>query len=271
MGFGGGLGLVMMIQGFRGKRVLPEIASDGSANVAEFAAWAAAGLFVAIITFALTGWFVLAVAFGGLVMRVPRVRAESQAKEDMDRTKAIATWTEMVRDNMAGAAGLEQALVLAAEYAPAKIYSELSLFTRSLDHMPLEEALPRLGEDLNHPASDMVVVALTNAARMQASDLGPLLSRLASTTRDDVRLRQRVGIEAAKIKTSSRIVLGVTGFVAVFLYFINPELVAAYDSAEGQVVLTVVFMVFGAGIWSIRRYSKPEEVDRFTARRRVTL
>ena len=207
----------------------------------------------------------------GFVAWFPRLRIEQGAEVDIKRTKAIATWTEMIRDNMAGAAGLEQALVSAAEYAPTEIEQEVALFTRSLDHTTLEDGLARLGTDLNHPSADMVIVSLTNAARMQASDLGPLLSRLAATTRDDVRLRQRVGIESAKIKTSARIVIGITLAVAVMLWLFNPALVAAYNSLDGQIMLVVILGVFGFGGWSIRRYAKPQDVDRFTARRKAAL
>ena len=273
IGLTGGLGVLMVVQGLRGHKVLPDRSDFASGDVdgAETLLWFLGGSLAAIVVFAATGWIVLAAATLGFVAWFPRLKVEGGADEDIERTKAIATWTEMVRDNMAGAAGLEQALVSASEYAPAEIEKEVSLFTRSLDHTSLEDGLSRLGADLNHPSADMVIVSLTNAARMQASDLGPLLSRLAATTRDDVRLRQRVGIEAAKIKTSARIVIGITFAVATMLWLFNPALVAAYDTFDGQLMLVVILAVFGFGGWSIRRYAKPQDVDRFTARRKVVL
>lgn len=271
IGFGGGLGLLMLIQGVRGYQLLPDLDKDAAGDGAETIVWVFAGLLAGLVILVVTGWIVLAVATFGFIAFLPRLRDDAEAKHDIEKTKAIASWTEMVRDNMAGAAGLEQAIILAAEYAPSEIHSEVSLFVRSLDHTSLEEALPRLGDALDNPAADMVIVSLTNAARMQSSDLGPLLSRLASTTRDDVRLRQRVGIEASKIKTSARIVGVITASVAVLLWLINPKLVEAYDSFQGQLMLTLILMVFAGGGWAIRRYAKPEKVDRFTARRRVAL
>lgn len=274
IGFGGGLGLLMVIQGIRGYKVLPSrsdfVDGEGVDGV-EMLVWSLGGCLAAIVVFAATGWIVLAVATLGGVAGWPRLRLEGSSEEDIDKTKAIATWTEMIRDNMAAAAGLEQALVASGEYAPQLIEKEISLFVRSLDHTNLEDALSRLGTELNHPAADMVIVSLTNAARLQASDLGPLLTRLAATSRDDVRLRQRVGIESAKIKTSARIVCAITFGVAVMLWLFNPALVEAYDTFDGQLMLVAILAVFAVGGWSIRRYAKPQEVDRFTARRKVVV
>lgn len=274
IGFVGGLGLLMVVQGIRGYKVLPsrdDFADGESVDSTEMLVWFLGGCLAAIVAFAATGWIVLAVATLVAVAGWPRLRLGGSTEEEIEKTKAIATWTEMIRDNMAAAAGLEQALVASAEYAPQEIEKEIALFVRSLDHTNLEDALSRLGTELNHPAADMVIVSLTNAARMQASDLGPLLSRLSATTRDDVRLRQRVGIESAKIKTSARIVCGITFGVAVMLWLFNPALVAAYDTFDGQIMLVVILAVFATGGWAIRRYAKPQEVDRFTARRKVVV
>lgn len=274
IGFVGGLGLLMVVQGIRGYKVLPsrsDFADGEGVDGAESLVWFLGGCLAAIVVFAATGWIVLTVATLAVVAAFPRLRVGKTSEDAIEKTKAIATWTEMIRDNMAAAAGLEQALVASAEYAPQEIEKEISLFVRSLDHTNLEDALSRLGAALNHPAADMVIVSLTNAARMQASDLGPLLSRLSATTRDDVRIRQRVGIESAKIKTSARIVCAITFGVAVMLWLFNPALVAAYDTFDGQIMLVVILAVFAVGGWSIRRYAKPQEVDRFTARRKAVV
>jgi hypothetical protein len=49
----------------------------------------------------------------------------------------------------------------------------------------LPDALVAFGKDLNHPSGDLVVAALVIAARMEASDLSGLLSRLAEATRGE--------------------------------------------------------------------------------------
>lgn len=273
IGLVGGLGLLMLIQGIRGNQVLPNASdfdTEHDVSPAEMFAWFVGGCIAAIGVFLVTGWFVLAVTVLGVVTWMPRM-LNQRGTDDLERTKAIAEWTEMIRDNMASAAGLEQALVASATYAPDPIHQEVTLFARSLDHTTLENALTRLGDDLNHPSADMVIVSLTNAARMQATDLAPLLTRLSATTREDVRLHQRVSIESNKTKLSARIVVGITLGVALMLWAFNPQLVEVYDTFEGQIMMTVILAVFGVGIWSIRRLSKPQDIDRFTARKKVVV
>ena len=143
----------------------------------------------------------------------------------------------MIRDNMAGAAGLEQALQATAMIAPSPIAREVRTFAGRLEGQPVGEALVQLAADLDHPAADLVVVSLANAARMEARDLGPLLTRLSESIRADVRMRLRIEVGRARIRTSSKIVLAVTLFTMAMIYFTSEDLLEVYDTGEGQVWL----------------------------------
>ena len=173
----------------------------------------------------------------------------------------------MIRDNMAGAAGLEQALMATAEVAPKPIATEVHRFARRLESVALPEALALLGDDLNHPSADLVVAALANAARMEGRDLGSLLTRLAESIRGDVRMRLRVEVGRARIRTSARVVMAVTLVTIVFMYIFSRPLLAVYDTPVGQLWLLVVLVIFGLGGWMLSHYSQIEMPDRFSARR----
>ncbi len=173
----------------------------------------------------------------------------------------------MIRDNMAGAAGLEQALMATGHLAPDPIAAEVHRFSRRLEDTALPDALALLCDELNHPSADLVVAALANAARMEGRDLGPLLSRLAESIRGDVRMRLRVEVGRARIRTSVRIVMGVTVLTTVFMYLFSRPLLDVYDTPTGQLWLLVVLAIFGLGGWMLGHYSQVEMPERFSARR----
>lgn len=263
------LGLLLVRQGIRGNRMLPELDAvfpDGTTR-ASATAWTAAAIITGLVVLSVTRWVGAALGTGALVVGIPWFFGGTrQTKQEIERTQAIATWTEMIRDNIAGAAGLEQALLSTADIAPAPIAKEVKAFANRLDGMTLTEALVHLGRELQHPAADLVVVSLANASRMEGRDLGPLLSRLAESIRADVRMRLRVEVGRARIRTSSKIVLAVTIFTVAMVYFTSRDLLAVYDTTGGQLWLLAVFALFLASLWMMNHYAEVRLPERFSAR-----
>lgn len=264
-----GLGVLLTVQAIRGRRVLPELRHPRSkTSIEQRVAWGGAAAIAALAILAITGWPVAAVAtFGAVIYGRRMLGGNSTRATSIARTQAIATWTEMIRDNMAGAAGLEQALMATAGVAPGPIAVEVRRLAQRLEDMSLPDALACLGDELDHPSADLVVAALANAARMEGRDLGALLSRLAESIRGDVRMRLRVEVGRARIRTSARIVVGVTIFTIVFMYAFSRSLLEVYDTPAGQLWLVVVLGIFGLGGWMLEHYSRIEMPERFSARR----
>lgn len=268
-GTGIGLGVLLLIAGIRGRQILPDLRTlfPTATKVETAAAWIAAAAVGGVAVYALTGWPVAAALTVGVVLWLPRPLA---ARTDRDlavaRTEAVAAWAERIRDNMAGSAGLEQALIASAAVAPEAIATDLRRFAARIDRMPLVDALAKLGTDLDHPSADLVVVALINAARMEARELGPLLGRLAETIRADVRMRLRVEVGRARIRTSARIVVATTIITIAFLFVFSRQLLEAYDSLAGQLWLIVVAAVFALGGWLLATYGQIQMPERFSAR-----
>ncbi|MDW3220930.1 MAG: hypothetical protein R8F63_20190 [Acidimicrobiales bacterium] len=268
-GTGIGLGVLLIVAGLRGQRILPGLDRlfPSATNVETAAAWCGAAAITGIVVYALVGWPVAAVLAAGTVIWLPRpLAARTNRDTAVARTEAIASWAEMIRDNMAGSAGLEQALIASAHVAPAAIAPELRRFAGRIDRMPLVDALGRLGAEVDHPSADLVVVALVNAARMEARELGPLLGRLADTIRADVRMRLRVEVGRARIRTSARIVVATSVATIGFLFVFSRQLLEAYDSLAGQLWLLVVAGVFALGGWLLSSYGQLEMPERFSAR-----
>ena len=225
-----------------------------------------AGLAV-VVVLVVTQWPVAALFAGVGTVLAPRLLGGTQARRSViDTTEAIASWAESVRDTMAAAAGLEEALAATAIAPPTAIAPQVRRLAERLRHRRLTDALQTFGDDLDHPSSDLVVAALTIAARMEAADLGSLLSRLAVSIRDDATMRVKVEVGRQRLRTSAKIILGSVGATVVMLLVLNRSYLDAYDSMVGQLMLAVVGGVFAGGSWLMATMSDIDLPERFVPR-----
>jgi tight adherence protein B len=179
------------------------------------------------------------------------------------KLESIATWTEMLRDTLAGASGLTQALMATAPNAPEPLSSPVRALTMKLSAgVELETSLRELAEELDDPAADMVVAALLMACRERAQRLGDLLGSLAGAIRDEVTMRLGIEAERASSRTAVRMISGFSmGFFALMAVFARSYL-APYHSATGQMMLGAVGVVFGLGLWLMAVMIRPRPMQR---------
>jgi tight adherence protein B len=191
--------------------------------------WPAAAFLAAAGAWALSAWW----------------RPDRAARTGTDRLEAIAVWTELLRDTLSAAAGLEQAILSTATTAPSALAMPVAdLAARLQDGGALPVALRAFANDVDDPTMDLVVAALVLAATRQARDLTGLLSTLAQAARDQVVLRLRVGAGRARVRTSVRIIMATTLGMIAALVLLNRGYLTVYDSAEGQLVLLAVGGLF---------------------------
>jgi Flp pilus assembly protein TadB len=190
-----------------------------------------------------TGWPVatLLAAAGGF-LAVDYGRGQARARAQLARLEAIAGWTEMLRDTLSAAAGLQQAIRATAPLAPAPIRGEILTLARAVEgqQVPVRVALARLADDLDDPAGDLVVTALQLATRRQPGQLADLLGSLADTARAEVTMRQRVEAGRARIRASTRIITIFTIVFTAGLLLLNPAYLDAYRTLPGQAVLLLI-------------------------------
>lgn len=219
---------------------------------------------VALLVGVLTRWPVAAVLAGCAAWALPGiVGPDRDYRRRLARIEAIATWTEMLRDTLSAAAGLEQAIVATAELAPPPIRTEVgALADRLRRGERLGDALRRLAGDLADPTGDLVTAALIMAAERHARHVTDLLSTLAAAARDQAGMRMRVAASRARIRTSVRVVVTVTLGMAAGLVLLNREFLRPYDTPAGQVVLAAVGLLFAAAMWSLTRIARVTEEPR---------
>jgi Flp pilus assembly protein TadB len=220
---------------------------------------------VVVLTLALTRWPVAAVAAGVLALFGPSLFGGTREhRAAVGRLAGVAVWTESLRDTIAGAVGLEQAIMASAVAPPPAIAVHVrSLADRLRVRVPLPVALQMFADDLDDPGADLVVAALLLNARLRGPGLRQVLSSLADSTRAELDMRDRVESGRASTRRGVRIVVIVTLVFVLGLRLLNPEYVEPYGTPVGQIVLLVVIGLFAGGFWWLRRLSAFDLPQRF--------
>lgn len=243
LGVGTGLGAVLITLGLRG-------GVPGRMPTAPRRWWRATlpAAAVALAVVALTGWPVLGLlaAIGTAVL--PRLLSGARRRTAARRSEAVAQWIEMLRDTMAGAAGLEEAIGVSARRPPPPIATEVHRLATRLEHRPLTLALEAFAREVDDPTADLLAAALITAATSETRDLGRLLAALVEATRAQAAMRASVDAGRAHVRSATRLVLGVTAVFTAALLLFSRDYLAPYATLEGQLWLLVVGGVVAASL-----------------------
>ncbi|MGZ0146186.1 type II secretion system F family protein [Kribbella sp. WER1] len=257
--------LIVAIRGTEPKDATPSLFRNRSAENRKNLIRLGAGIAVGLLVLVVTRWLVLAVALGLLAGMADRFFGGSgEERRAIDRLEALATWTEALRDTIAGAVGLEQAIPATAVNAAPAIKPGLNLLVDRLRiREPLPSALMRFADDLDDPSADLIVAALVLNARLRGPGLREVLSALADSAREELDVRRKVAAERRSTRRSVQVVVAITLIMAAGLVLFNPTYMAPYTSFIGQVVLAVVIGLYALGLLWLRRLAKIEVPERF--------
>jgi len=260
-----GLGVFVFVAAWRGRLNMSGITRNSVQGSPRHVV--VAGV-VLVITWLMTGWTLAAVTIG-VVSAMASTALSRYGKRRDDRTlvDAIAVWTEQLRDMLAGSNGLEQTITTTATHAPAALREPLERLVVSMSYSPLPQALARFARDVNHPTADFVVAALSTAATRQVRELGALLGHLAACARDEARMHTRIWVGRSRTRSAVKIIASVVTVFVGGLVVLSPEYLAPYRTAEGQLVLSVIVLVFFGALLLMQRLSVIVAPDRFVGRR----
>jgi tight adherence protein B len=264
LGAGVGVGLVAVWAGWRGTEMPRWSRPAAWPKVERANLRIALGVGAAVVVGAATGWPVGAVLAGLAGWGAPGLLGGTKARQAaVGRIEAVAGWAEMLRDTMAGSAGLEQAIIATAPLAPLPIRAEVVTLAVRLEGERLAPALRAFADEVADPTADLVVAALVLAAEHQAQRLGELLGTLATAARDQATMRLRVEAGRARTRTSVRVIVGATGALVLGLALLNRGYLAPYDSTLGQLGLLLVGAMFAAAFVWLSRITRPAAIERF--------
>jgi len=220
------------------------------------------------VTLIVTGWIVVAVSVALLVAAIPGIgRPYIQTRNEQELVDGIATWTEQLRDTLAGAHGLEQAIVATSVHAPLVLQAHVKKLASFIGYGSLEDGIRRFGDDLDNSTADFVVAALVTASQHQARDLGMLLTQIAQCARDESKMRSRVWVGRARTRSAIKIIATVIASFVLGLFTFNRTYLQPYSSIQGQVVLSVILGVFAVSLSLMQSMAKIIEPERFVRRR----
>jgi Flp pilus assembly protein TadB len=272
LGAAAGLGAVLVLAALSGRQVLPAgRAGAGSRRLLPSGGRlvrVALVLVAVIAAWAVTGWVAGAILAGAAAWVVPAVvRGQRRYQAEVDKVEAVAAWAEILRDTMAGASGLEQAISTSATVAPEPIAPAVTALAVRLDHLRLAPALRAFADDVDHPACDFVVAGLLTAAEHQARELGPLLTQLARCARDEAEMRLRVWAGRARARTSVKVISASVGLFATGLVVFDRSYLEPYDAPAGQATLLVIGAIFAGAVLAMGRMGRIDVPERFVGRR----
>lgn len=258
------LGLIAMVRLARGHDALPTIRVEHRFDATKTRQVGIA-FAVAMAALVLTRWPLAAVAAGVIVFLWPRLfGGAASGRRQLEKIEALASWTESLRDTASAAAGLEQAIPATVGAAQSLLRAPVRELAARLDgRVPLPEALTRFADDVDDPAADMVVAALSLNARQRAGGLERILTSLAASSRAELEMRRKVEHERHLLRRQAqRIAIAVLGFIAAQAVFARGW-VQPYSSPLGQLVLVILAAIFLGAFMRMRALSNSEPEVRF--------
>lgn len=225
----------------------------------------ATALGVALAVLVATRWPVAAGAGAGLVLLWPTIfGAGRDAAGQVERLESLATWTESLRDSIAGSIGLEEAIRHSLGTAPPVLRPALErLAGRLRVQIPMPRALAAFAEEFEDSSADLVIAALILNARLRGPGLVATLSALATAAREEIDMRRRIEEGRKALWRTAAVIVGATGLFAGGLAVFSRDYVAPYSTPVGQVVLALVLSVFAGGLVWIRAAADLQAPPRF--------
>lgn len=215
-----------------------------------------------------TRWPVAAFAAAMLVWYLPDLLgSRAGAAADIELADAVAAWTEMLRDNVLGPAGLEGALLATAPLAPDPLRPQVAALAARLARQPPAKALAAFADEVDHPVAEFVVAGLARSYDCPSAQLGLLLSTLASFARDEASMRARVDAARSRIRTSVKVLVVSMATTAVAMAVLSADLMRAYATPAGQAVLATIVVLWAIGLSWLASLSRLRQPPRFFSAR----
>ena len=266
-GLVGGAGAALLIASLAGfkPRERTERAAKAGVWLRGIAQRLAVALLAGVLVGLVTGWPVAGIGVAVLVFFWSRLFGGlAHERLAMQRVEALAMWTESLRDTIAGAVGLEQAIPASARSAGPLLRPHLdALLDRLRGRMPLADALHLLADDIDDPSADIIIAALILNAKLRGPGLRDVLGALAKSAREEVDMRNRIMAQRAGMRRAVQIIVVAVALVIVGMAVLDRKYVAPYGSPTGQLVLAVVLLFFAGGFFWLRRLSEVKTPERF--------
>jgi len=261
-----GGGLFLLVIALRGLPSRPKNQGPGKLERQVRALFSVRGgiaLIIGILVLVATGWIVAGVGVALLAYSWRSLGGAASERKSMARLESLATWTESLRDTIAGAVGLEQAIPSSIRVADLSLREPLTkLVDRLHTRVPMHVALRRFADDLDDASADMIIAALIINSRLRGPGLRALLGALAVSVREELDMRRKVNAGRRSTRRSVQIVVAVSVGMAIVLAVLDHAFLSPYDGVYGQFMLVIIGAIYAAGILWLRRLATFESPQR---------
>jgi Flp pilus assembly protein TadB len=231
-----------------------------------------AAVVAAAAVVAISGWVIPSLVIGGITgWLVDGLRRRDTGDDaGVERTDALASWVENVRDVLQSGNQPIGAIGATTETCPPSIRPQVrTLFARLSAGQPAEIAFRRFADDMDEPLADLVAVGLLIAVS-RGAETEDVLSALAVQARHQADRRRIVEAERAPMRREvwmvSIVMCALLG--GVFL-FARSSYLNAYDDVAGQLFLAVILVAYGALLVWVGRLATFPRPSRFLTMRQA--
>jgi len=233
---------------------------------------AVVAVLVGAVVLVVSGWLVPSVVIGGIAGWLVESARRRRSGDDLgvERTEALASWVENIRDVLRSGNQPVGAIGATADTCPPSIRSQvLSLFARLSAGQPPEIAFRRFADDMNEPLADLVAIGLLIAVS-RGAETEDVLSALALQARHQADRRRIVEAERAPMRREVRMVsLVMCVLMTAVFVFARSSYLDAYDAASGQLFLTSILVGYGALLVWVGRLATFPRPSRFLTLRQA--
>lgn len=225
-------------------------------------AWAGA---LAIVILAVSGWVVpsLVIGVAAWFWVAAFQRRDRRRAQDIERTEALASWIENLRDVLLAGDQPIGAIASTVPSAPPIIRPAVRRLSAALGHQDPDTAFRRFADEVDDPLGDLVAAGLLVAVQRGARTVA-VLTALAAQARTAADRRRIVDAERAPIQREVLLLSLIMGaLVMVLLVFGRSSYLDAYDTGEGQLFLGTVLAIYAVLLLRVQRLSRFPKPSRF--------
>ncbi|HYN32667.1 MAG TPA: hypothetical protein VES40_08585 [Ilumatobacteraceae bacterium] len=224
---------------------------------------ASVGVGALVLTF--SGWLIasLVVAIGCWFAVGRWQRRDKRAISDVERTDALASWIENLRDVLVAGDQPVGAINATVATCPPAIKPQVRRLAAGLGRQDPDIVFRRFADDLDDPLGDLVAAGLLIAVQRGARTAA-VLSSLAEQARRQADRRRLVEAERAPIQREVTLLTLIMGsLIVAVLVFGRAEYLAPYDTAGGQLFLGSVLAIYALLLVRVQRLAHFPRPSRF--------
>ena len=222
------------------------------------------GAVASLVAIALGGNTAMAAAVGGMGLAAPPLVAAARHRRAAE--EAAGRWPDFLAA-LRGRLSAGEALPEATAVAAAGAGDRLAGLSRRLAEgraagRPFAVTLADVRAEWADPLADRVLTTLAAAAGIGGERVGAVLSSLASSVADELRLRRAHQAALTEQRLTAGVALGAPWALLLLTTATNPQATAAYSTRTGTMVVLIGLAATTVGFWLSRRAARLSRMPR---------